>query len=462
METLDYSVIALFLMLTLGVGALAGRRITDIKAFAVGSRHYGTFALFATLSASYIGGGYTFGLTEKTFESGISYILCLLGFSLQLFLVALFLAPKMRRFKDAYSVGDIMEKLYGRRAKLITGLASALVCSGIIGAQVKATGFVFKLFLGIDPTIGILLGCGIVIAYAVYGGMRAVIATDILQFSVLVIAIPLTLYFGIKHVGGVDALISTLPAQHLEIPGALGIATLVSLFLSLLLGEAMVPPYVQRLFIARDTKTTARGTLLSSLLSVPFFVISGAIGLIALSLNGDLNPNMSLPFVISTVLPAGLKGLAVAGIVACIMSSADSFLNAAAIAIVNDLIKPLRKAKLNGTQELSLTRLLTLFIGVLAIVFALSMDSALDILLYSYNFWSPIILLPLCLGIIGVKASSRDFLVAAGSGVIAVIVWNIFWAEQTGFDGLVIGVFANLLGFMISRRVPNKRISHVS
>ena len=363
--------------------------------------------------------------------------------------MAKFLAPKMRRFQEAYSVGDIMETLYGQRAKLITGVSSAIVCAGIIGAQVKATGFVFNLFLGIDPTVGIIIGCGIVIAYSVYGGIRAVIATDILQFCVLIFAIPLTLFLGVQYIGGVDQLVASIPTTHLAVPGPLALTTMVSLFLSLLIGEALVPPYVQRLFIAKNPKTTARGTLWSSLMSIPFFIIAGLIGLVALSLEGGLDANMSLPFVINTVLPSGLKGLAVAGIVACIMSSADSYLNAAAIAIVHDIIKPLRQNDLRPQKELSLTRLFTFLIGVMAIFFAISMDSALDILLYSYNFWSPIILVPLAMGMIGFKVTERDFILSASSGIVAVIVWNQLWASSTGFDGLFVGVVANAIVFMI-------------
>ena len=71
-----------------------------MKTFAAGGRKYSSLALFATLSASYIGGGYTFGISEKVFQFGIIQAICLLGFSLQQILIAIFIAPKMKIFYD--------------------------------------------------------------------------------------------------------------------------------------------------------------------------------------------------------------------------------------------------------------------------------------------------------------------------------------------------------------------------
>ncbi len=449
MDFLDLTVLCVFLLLTLGIGAYAGRGITDIKAYAVGGRSYGTFALLATLSASYIGGGYTFGVSEKSFSSGMVYSLCLLGFSLQLFLVSRYIAPKMSRFYQAYSVGDIMATFYGETGRLITGISSAIVCAGIIGAQVKATGYVFNLFLGVDPMLGILIGCGIVIAYAVFGGIKAVVATDILQFLVLIVMIPLTLFISVYELGGIEAMLSKLPPMHTAVPGKMGGIAMLSVFLSLLLGEALVPPYVQRLFIAKDTKTTSRGTLISCGLSIPFFLAGGAIGLVAFALNPELNANMSLPYVIDTMLPVGLKGLAVAGIIACIMSSADSYLNAAAIAVIHDLVRPLKKNDLTSGQELHLTRLCTLLIGVFSVVFAIYIESAMDILLYSYNFWSPIILIPLVMGIVGYQLNTRGFLLSSFSGVLGTLGWTFSFEGITGIDGLVAGVITHAIVFLV-------------
>lgn len=450
MTLIDYSIFIGFLCLTLFIGTYAGRNVTDMSQFAVGGRKYGMFALFATLSASYIGGGYTFGLSEKVFISGAVYILCLLGFSLQQLLVGKFLAPRMANYRDSFSVGDIIAKHYGQTGRLITGIASVIVCAGIIGAQVGATGYVFKLFLGIDKVWGILIGCGIMIAYSIVGGMRAVVATDILQFCILVVSIPLALLFGIMNVGGVDAFVQSIPVEHITFPGNLSYITIISLFLSLLFGEALVPPYVQRLFIAKDETVTKWGTMCSGLMSIPFFMCAGAIGLVALVLAPQLDSNMALPYVIQNALPIGLSGLAQAGIIAVVMSSADSYLNAASIATIHDVYRPLKKADITPQQELKLMRIATLAIGAFSVIFALSIESVLEILLYSYNFWSPIILIPLVMAILGHRISVQGFVVSGIVGVTTVLIWNMLLNGDKlwGFDGLVVGVVANFIAFM--------------
>jgi len=116
--------------------------------------------------------------------------------------VALFIAPRMKLYPDAISVGDIMEPHYGKGARIFSGLFGVVLCAGILGAQVGAMGYIFNLFLGIDRTTGILIGCSIVIAYTSIGGMRSVIWTDVMQFVVLGVGIPLTLFYGIQYAGG--------------------------------------------------------------------------------------------------------------------------------------------------------------------------------------------------------------------------------------------------------------------
>jgi solute:Na+ symporter, SSS family len=444
---IDIIIITSYLLITLLIGLYAGKSMKGFTDFAVGGRNYGSWIILATLSASFMGGGYTFGISEKVFRYGIPYIICLLGFSLQQIIVAILVAPKMGRFKDALSVGDIMDTLYGKSGRLISGFASVLVCIGIVGAQVNATGYVFDLFLGIDRVVGIWLGCGIVIVYSMIGGMRSVVATDILQFGVLIIAIPMGLAFGISYVGGFEAIVQSVPKLHLEVPGSMAIPTILSLFLSLLLGETLVPPYVQRLFIAKNTKETKRGILWSGLLSIPFFITAGCIGLVALTMNTSLDPDHAMPHVLEAALPAGLRGIAVAGVIAVIMSSADSYLNAASVAVVQDIVSPLRE--ISSKAKLHLARVSTLFIGLGAIFFALTIESVLDILLYSYNFWAPVVLVPMVGGILNYKVSPKAFVMCVISGILGVCFWNLFFQQATGLDGLVIGALTNGICFFL-------------
>ena len=214
METL---ILVIYLIIVLTVGMLAGRRISGLEDFAVAGRSFGSMVIFATLSASFIGGGFSMGNAEKVFLVGIANIVALWGFSLKEVLVGLFIAPRLEKYPDAVSIGDILEPHYGKVARVFSGVFGVVLCAGIMGAQVSAMGYIFNIFLGMDRLTGILVGCGIVIAYSTIGGMRAVIWTDVIQFIVLAIGIPLTLYFGIQEAGGWELITEAVPAGHLQL-----------------------------------------------------------------------------------------------------------------------------------------------------------------------------------------------------------------------------------------------------
>lgn len=444
---IDYAIIFGYFALILVVGIWVSKSVKNLEDFSTGSRKYSASFIFATLSASFIGGGFTMGLAEKVFTMGLVYVIALWGFSLKEVLVATLIAPRMTPFKNAISVGDIMAQLYGKKAKILTGVASGLVCAGIAGAQFAAFGYVLNVLTGIESVYGILIGTFIVIIYATLGGIKSVVVNDVIHFCVLIVALPLVLFLGLQQAGGLQQVIKSVPFEHTVLWGSLPTLTIIGLFLNFFFGETLVPPYVQRLLIGRNFKETARGTLWSGILSIPFFLLVGLIGLTALTLDPTLNPNLALPYVINTVMPVGLKGLAIAGMMAVVMSSADSFLNAAAIAISHDVLKPLKENHFNATKELLWSRILTIMVGVIGVVFALSTKSALDILLVAYNFWTPFILVPLVAGILGLRASATAFWFGCIAGVAATCWWLLSMGETT-LNAAIIGVAVNFIVFM--------------
>jgi SSS family solute:Na+ symporter len=410
--------------------------------------------IFATLSASFIGGGFSIGNAEKVFRFGIVNIVALWGFSLKEILVAKYIAPKTGNFTGVISVGDLMDRGYGKVGRIVSGFFSVFLCTGIVGAQVGAMGIIFNVFLNIEPIWGILIGCGIVITYSTVGGMRAVVLTDVVQFCVLAIGLPLALIFGLMKLGGLSAIKSAAPAGHFSFPAdGMSICAFVSLFLTFLLGETLVPPYVQRLFMAKNPRHTARGTMLSGIFSIPFFAITGGIGLVALTLDPNMDPNLAMPSVVSTVLPVGVRGIVIAGIISIVMSSADSFLNGAATCCINDIVKPLRKNPMSERRELLLAKLTNCLVGILAVVFAIKIPSILDILIYAYNFWAPIIVVPLAAVLLGVRVTRAGFLAGILAGAVGTLAWNYLLKTPAGIEGLAIGVFCNLFSFVLANKL---------
>jgi SSS family solute:Na+ symporter len=136
-----------------------------------------------------------------------------------------------------------------------------------------------------------------------------------------------------------------------------------------------------------------------------------------------------------------------------VMSSADSFLNGAATGCINDIVKPLRKKALSKRHELLLAKLTNCFVGVLAVVFAIKISSILDILIYAYNFWAPVILVPLAAVFLGIRVTRAGFFSGTIAGATGMLVWNGLLKSPMGISGLVIGVFCNLIAFTLANKI---------
>jgi SSS family solute:Na+ symporter len=446
---LDIVIIIIYLILVLYIG-FSCRHLGGFKEFAISHGHYGWLVICCTLSASFIGGGFSTGNAAKVFSNGMVYSVALLGFSLQIMLVALFIAPRIKSFPSALSVGDIIEPAYGKKARIITGVFSMLICAGILGAQIGALGAIFNVFFSVSPIIGIMIGCGIIFFYSTIGGMTAVVKTDVLQFVLLMISMPLLFLMGINACGGWSAFVSNIPAGHLQIVGdKIPLTAFASLFLVFVFGETLVPPYVQRLLLGRSAEATSKGNFWSGVISAPFFLISGGIGLIALQLNPGIASNLALPEVIKVVLPIGLSGLVISGVISIVMSSADSFLNASSVALVQDVLKPLRHQPITERQALTIARMTNLITGGVALLFAFMIPNVLDILIAAYDYWAPTVLIPLVAVLLGKKVVRASFYAAVIAGTATTILWDKVLSSPYGIQGFLMGTLLSFMAFAL-------------
>jgi SSS family solute:Na+ symporter len=127
--------------------------------------------------------------------------------------------------------------------------------------------------------------------------------------------------------------------------------------------------------------------------------------------------------------------------------------------LINDIVNPLRRTPLDDRTGLRWARAATLLTGTFAVVFALEIRSILDILIYAYNFWAPIILVPLTAALLGLRPPRAAFLAGAAAGIAGVVVWNRLLGAPGGFDGLIVGVFANLIVFALASLVSPARLN---
>ena len=447
----DTGMVVLYLGILVWIGLRGGKEVKKAGDFTASGGRYGTFVIFASLAASYIGGGYSSGNAAHAFSGGVGMTVALFGFSLSTILIGKFLVPGVRRFEGISTVGGLIGRSYGRAARVLTGGFSFLCCAGVVGAQMGAMGMVFNVILGIPPRLGILIGCGIVLLYSTTGGLQSIILADMVQFVMLAVGMPLLLVMALSRAGGVGAVLEAVPAAYLNPLNGTTLPGFLSLFLTMMFGEALAPPYTQRLLIGKNPKGTARATVLSGLFSIPFFMITGMIGMTAYALRVTNDAGTAMPALVQAVLPVGIRGIVMASMVSIILSAADGFLNGASVGLVCDTVLILRPG-MSDKAQLWWLRAVNLATGLAAVAVAFVLPDIFNILVLAYSFWSPLILVPLAAALLGVKSNGRAFRGALLAGLASSLGWNLLLHKPWGIDGAVIGMVCNLLVFTIRTR----------
>jgi len=443
MEMLD-SVVIVAYFIGMIIIILMTRKAKSIEDFAVGGRQIPSTIVFASLSATFIGPGYSMGLANKAAGNGYIWVLIFLAFSLQTILVGYFIAPKLRSFEKAYTLGDVMGYRYGKLVKVISGILSVALSAGFVGVIAKASGDIISGITGLPFLWAVVISTVVVIVYSTYGGIKSVIITDVLQFIVLAISIPLILIFmGMET--GIAELTAQIPEKINSISGQFPLIPLVGLGLGFFLGETLIPPYTNRALMAKSTKDAKSGFLKTGAFSVVWFFVCASIGVLGLSLFPE-SDNVFLS-AMKTYLPTGLLGIGIAALISIIMSSQDSILNAAAVSFNNDILGSFSTKYMEGKTALTTTRWLNLLIGVMASIFAINVPGIVEALLYCYTLWAPTVVIPLVIAVLKPNAKPLAALCAIIFGGLATGIWEWGFGNPFEVPSLLVGVVANQLAF---------------
>lgn len=436
-ENIDLTIVVIYMALTLIIGFISGRKIKNFEEFAVSKREYSTIVLVATIFATLIGGNSTVGAIAEVYSIGVVVIFAFFGQSLKSMIAAKLIAPRLKtHFPNAVSIGDLYGSLYGKTGRVFAGLAASISSLVDASAQVFAIGFLLNFFFEVDLNMAMILGYSIIIFYSAFGGINSVVKTDIFQFFILIVAIPLVSSECLKIVGGNERLFQIVDPQKL----ALGSEHILKHgLLFFLFGFFYITPtFLQRILIAPDAKTIVKSFKITAVLSAVFFIIIAQIGLMATTINDSLEPNQVLFYLINHIMPVGLKGIIICGLIAAIMSSADSVLNTSSVSIYKDVIKVFWNRDFSDKKDLLFIRLITLTSGLATVLIAMNSTRILDIILFSIYFWSPIVLIPLYGIAMNKVISEKGFIICSLTGVISSIICNGFSLSETiGIHNLI-------------------------
>lgn len=443
---LDLSIIVVYLVLCLVFGFLKSNKANSLREYAVGTGYISNFALIATIFATYIGAGNTVGRVEKIYSLGIIYAIPFLFSPVLWLITGRVFANVVEKFPGCISLTDIMQKLYGAPGRWVTAFASIILSIGVTAAQYSALGFLFEHFSALPRLYGILLGCIIVTSYIYFGGAKSLVTTDLFQFIVFYIAIPVACAIAFSKTNGYEGIVSTLPKEMLTLDLH---GEHLWLFLSFIFYGLMPltdSTFVQRFLMARNATQLKHVMNRIFFLAVSFSLVLALIGFTVKALIPDIEPNQAFYYLVSHYFPSGVIGLVIAGMFAIIMSTTNSFLNSAAVICANDVAK-IFKPNLSATDELRVAKLSTLGISLVSLLVACYGNSVIELIWAAENFWYPLTVCPVIMGFAGIRTNNRTFVIAALFAT-ATVFTTAYFTGGFGTLGIFFGILSSFISFL--------------
>lgn len=451
---LDWLVIALYFAGLVGVVWWSSQKQESSADYFLAGRNIGWFAIGASLFASNIGSEHIVGLAGQGVQSGMAMAHWELHAWIIMLLAWVFVPFYYR--SGVYTMPEFLERRFNVQARWILSIVSLVAYVFTkVSVTVYAGALVFQTLLPDtfgSPENAFWIGAVATVVltgiYTVFGGFRAVVYTDTAQAFVLLIGSAAITYFGLSHLDGGWATLKDVcrestqnlslwrPNSDPDFP-----------WLGILIASPIVGIWywctdqyiVQRTLAARDLRTARRGAIWGGFLKIwPVFIflVPGLIGY-ALHVKGVLhipmktladgstviNGDQVFPTMVSNLLPAGLRGLVVAGLLAALMSSLSSLFNSCASLFTIDIYEKLRP----GTSEKNLVAVGRMATGVVVLLGLI---------------WIPVMRMIAEGGLYKYLQSVQGYLAPP---ITAVFLLGLFWKRING-QGAVAGM---LTGFVL-------------
>ncbi len=422
--------VVLYLAVCTAIGIWAMRRTHTISDFLVAGRTLGPMVvMLATMSSIMSGFGFVGG-PGLVFESGMSsgWITFAATFGMPLGWV---MTGKRLRLlaesRDILTLPDAVAARYGGRwPRLFMAGAILLGVVGYLGTQVLAVGVVLVAVLHVDLVTALVLGLGVLAFYAVAGGILAGVYTDLFQGVLMMVASLAVFYYALDAAGGLSAMSTTLwdmdPA-FIGPWGTRGPLTALSWILLFAVGGVGQPHGITKFLMLRDIRDLKWGALLTGVCYALLSLLWMSIGLSmrALVASGRQSPldspDLAAPVFLLGYTPELLAGVVFAGLLAAIMSTADSFLNLGAAAIVHDIPIAVRGRPL--VHQLRWSRVATAVLLVVAAVFALYMENLIALLgTFGWGTFAAAIVPSVAIGLNWKRATAAACVISIGLSVV--------------------------------------------
>ena len=426
-STLDFIIIGIFGLSLLAVGFYASHKIKNNTDFALAGRNIRFPLLLGTLIGTSIGAASTLGKAGKAYEIGISLFLATMAYAVGLFLFGL-MAPAIHRAK-IWNVPDALFLRYGSAVRLVFAITMMLSVTALFGTQLIATGLaITSVMIDINITYSeAIIAAGVImVIYTILGGLLAVAYTDLIQTVVMLIAIGILLPIYIISDLGIDLTMSNLTPPENNFWGGLTPIYIVSIIIIDLLFSLIDPSLWQRAAAAKNPQVIRKAMFVTSGIYVYWSFVIVFLGTMASHILPDLTNrsggiDAAIPELILLYMPAGIKGLCLAAMIAIMMSTADTALLIAGTCFSRDIYRPL-KPSANDATLLKVTRVVITIIGSLGIIFALYMQNIFELVLLSTAIFVSGAFVPTMAALFWHKATKVGAIISSSVAAISVIV----------------------------------------
>jgi SSS family solute:Na+ symporter len=395
LSTLDIIVFIAFLVVVIAVSLYASRKEENEEDYFLAGRKLTWWLIGMSLIASNISSEHFVGMSGKGFTLGLAIASYEWMAAITLVLVGIFLLPRFLR-AGIYTIPQYLEYRYNETARLTMAIFMLVFYIAVTLATVLYSGalalqliFDTNIYTGIWA-LGILAG-----GYTVYGGLKAVVWSDLIQGGALLIAGVMVMFICFDEIGGYDKFVelagdklhTVLPWDHPEMPW---VAVFIGgLWLPNIFYWGLNQFITQRTLGAKDLEEGQKGILFGATLKliIPFIIVFP--GIIAFELYGDViaKGDNAYPYLIKNLLPQGLKGFMFAALFGAVMSTLDSLLNSASTIFTIDIYKPYFKKDATSKELVKMGRLVTFALVIFGCLWAPvvgQFDSLYD---YIQKFW---------------------------------------------------------------------------
>ncbi|MFT6873435.1 MAG: SSS family solute:Na+ symporter [Roseivirga sp.] len=484
LNTIDYVIIVVYLVGIVWYGIRKGKQESSEDYFLAG-RNMAWPIVGISLFAANIGSNTLIGLTSDAFNTDVAVYNYEWMAAVVLVIFSIFFLPFYLKSR-VYTMPEFLERRYDTRTRyLFSGIT--IIGNVIIdtASGLYAGNLILKIiFPGTPSWIIIALLAFAAAAYTIPGGLSSVVHTEVIQAVLLIFGSILVTYFAFSEVGGWRAMIDGL--NELKASGAIekDAGEVLSLIRpasdksmpwpGLLLGVPLLGFYfwannqfmVQRVLSAKDLNHGRWGAIFAGLLKLPVLFIMVIPGVLAILLFSDTDisflnyqipvaggfetcgaladcPNMTYPVLIYSLLPTGVLGLVIAGLLAAMSSSISATLNSASTLITMDFVQKLKP----GISSKGLVRagqIATVVLVILAAAWAPLIESFRSLWTYLQqilSFISPPIVAAFVVGLFSRRSNANGGFWSLVLSYALVLVWIAYcFANFGGISNAETGV----------------------